>query len=130
MRMSPPYTAATVLYCIFLFILSSDSTPPRLDLPWEIASLDKAVHAVLYAVLAAIVSVGMRRSGKPVTPWAQCFIPILFVAAYGVTDEVHQLFVPNRTFDIGDWLADVSGAALVQAWLCFRYARRDRMAAR
>ena len=43
------------------------------------------------------VSVGMRRSGKPVSP-GTVFVPILFAALYGLTDEIHQLCVPNRTW--------------------------------
>jgi len=128
--MRPRYVVATALYCAFLFVLSADSDPPRLTFPWNVAGLDKTVHAVLYAVLAAIVSVGMRRSGKPVSPWAQCFVPVLFAAAYGLSDEVHQLFVPNRTFDVGDLLADTAGATFAQAVLCYRYWRDDNARAR
>ena len=117
------YIVATALYCAFLFALSSDSNPPNLQFPWQIAGLDKCIHAALYAVLGTIVSLGMRRSGKPVSPWAQCFVPILFAALYGVSDEVHQLFVPNRTFDVGDMLADIAGPALAQAGLCYAYWR-------
>jgi len=119
--MRPRYIAATALYCAFLFALSADSNPPSIELPWEIEGLDKTVHAALYAVLGAIVSLGMRRSGKPVSFWAQCFVPVLFAGVYGMTDEIHQLYVPNRTCDLGDLLADVAGASLVQAGLCYRY---------
>ena len=123
MPMRLPYLVATALYCVFLFTLSSDSDPPKLEFPWQIMGLDKVFHAILYSVLGAIVSVGMRRSGKPVSPWAQCFVPILFAVLYGVTDEVHQIFVPNRNFDVGDLLADLAGATLAQTALCYAYWR-------
>ncbi|NUM55130.1 MAG: VanZ family protein [Candidatus Hydrogenedentes bacterium] len=119
-----PYIVATALYCGFLWVLSSDTSPPEFEFPWQILGLDKVVHATLYAVLGTIVSVGMRRSGKPVSAWAQCFVPILFAALYGLTDEIHQLYVPNRTFDVGDLLANLAGATLAQAGLCYAYWRR------
>lgn len=121
--MRPRYIVATVLYCAFLWALSSDTDPPKFEFPWQILGLDKAIHAVLYAVLGAIVSVGMRRSGKPISPWAQCFVPVLFAAMYGITDEIHQLYVPNRTFDVGDLLANFAGATLAQTGLCYGYWR-------
>jgi VanZ family protein len=120
--MRPRYIVATVLYCIFLWVLSSDTDPPKI-FPWLVQGFDKVIHAGLYAVLGAIVSLGMRRSGKPVSPWAQCFVPILFAGLYGLSDEIHQVYVPNRTFDLGDLFADVAGATLAQAGLCFAYWR-------
>ena len=33
-----------------------------------------------------------------------------FASAYGVTDEVHQIFVPNRFPGADDWVADTAGA--------------------
>ena len=42
------------------------------------------------------------------------------MADYGISDEFHQSFVPGRTPDVLDWLADTSGAllaALLLAWL-------------
>ena len=36
----------------------------------------------------------------------------LLGAAYGATDEYHQLFVPLRTGDLHDWMVDVIGASM------------------
>lgn len=37
---------------------------------------------------------------------------ILIASAYGVTDELHQIFVPGRSCDPMDWLVDTIAAAL------------------
>ena len=37
---------------------------------------------------------------------------VMLSTLYGVFDEVHQAFTPDRTPDIRDLLADVLGAAL------------------
>jgi VanZ family protein len=121
----------TVAYCAGIWLLSSQPDPTPIDLPIDIPGLDKAGHLLLYGGLAAVVSLGMRRSGRAVTPWSQSFVPILFATAYGLTDEIHQLFVPLREFDLADLFADTAGAALAQAALCFRwYARGARSAER
>ena len=39
--------------------------------------------------------------------------PIAFAAIYGVTDEIHQAFVPTRSADPWDLLADAAGATMV-----------------
>jgi VanZ family protein len=119
-----PYIIATAAYCGLIWQMSSDTTPPKWELPWQIEGLDKVLHAAVYAVLAAIVSVGIWRSGKPVSLWAQCFVPVLFAALYGLSDEIHQLYVPNRNFDIGDLLADTAGATIAQSILCYAYWRK------
>ncbi len=85
--------------------------------------IDKVGHMTLYGGLAALISVGLHRSPKPVTPGFQCFFPILFATLYGVTDEIHQIFVPMRQFEVVDIVADIAGAAIVQAILCFVWWR-------
>lgn len=126
--MRVPYLIATAAYCALIWRMSADPTPPKWELPWQIEGLDKLVHVLIYGVLTVIVSVGMRRSGRPVAPWTQCFAPIVFAGLYGLTDEVHQLYVPNRSFDLGDLFADIAGAALVQCALCYLYWRGSRTA--
>ncbi len=42
-------------------------------------------------------------------------LAIVTASAYGVTDEIHQIFVPDRTCDPVDWLVDTAGASLGSA---------------
>lgn len=70
--------------------------------PW-----DKLVHAGIYALLGYLLVQGTRRA---LFSWSLSVL-------YGLSDETHQLFVPGRVFDLGDWLADASGAGVVVlAW--------------
>ena len=39
-------------------------------------------------------------------------IAIACASLYGVSDEVHQLFVPERMCDPVDWMVDTAGSAL------------------
>ncbi|HEX5726497.1 MAG TPA: VanZ family protein [Longimicrobiaceae bacterium] len=88
-----------LLWAAVLFWLSSRPTVPGPDLP----GLDKLAHFAAYALLGALLSHGARRSGVA-APW--------IVGAgwlYALSDEVHQGFVPGRSPEAADWLADAVG---------------------
>ncbi|HPO14745.1 MAG TPA: VanZ family protein [Candidatus Hydrogenedentes bacterium] len=114
--MKPRYSIAVLLYCAAIFWLSAQPMTIRPEL--EIPGLDKAVHTVLYAGLAVLVSVGMRRSGQNYSPRVQLLFPIAFCLMYGITDEIHQLFTPHRSFQLSDIFFDTFGPILAQFVLC------------
>jgi VanZ family protein len=104
------------MYCGVLFWLSSGASPVHPH--WLFRHEDKIVHAALYGGLATVVSLGIRRSGRLAAPAVQFVVPILFAFLYGVTDEIHQALVPNRSCDVWDLAADTVGACIVQIILC------------
>ena len=68
---------------------------------------DKAVHFVLYAVLAYLA----LRAARIAKPSARLALAVgLSVAAWGALDEWHQRFIDERSPDLADFLADSSGA--------------------
>lgn len=94
---------AALAWVIVLFALSaSPGGDGGLDFAWRFAGDDKLAHVALYTVLGALLRAATGRTG-----WA-----IGLASAYGVTDEVHQAFVPGRQADPLDWAADTVGAAL------------------
>ena len=115
------YYLATGAYCSFLFWISHQSKLPGAELAFD--GSDKFAHFVAYGLLSALVSTGLHRAprpfGKPVLRWA----PVLFAGLYGISDEIHQYFVPGRTFSYLDMVADVLGAAAAQA-ICLYYFRK------
>lgn len=52
------------------------------------------------------------------------FFAIIIGSTYGVTDEIHQYFVPDRSCDPMDWLVDTIAVAL-GALLCRLAARKQ-----
>jgi len=118
-RLHWPYALLTAMYCAGIFYLSSRPNLPDAPAPWfEFEGMDKLAHATLYGGLAGVVSLGLWRSSHSIArPW-HFAIPIAFALAYGLTDEIHQRYVPNRTFEWLDLLADGVGATIVQAVLC------------
>ena len=117
----PAYAALILFYCAGIFWLSGQSDPPKPDLSFP--GLDKIAHAVLYAGLAGLVSGGLRRAPAPPSAAIRLWGPVGFAVLYGLTDEIHQLFTPKRSFDPLDLLADAAGAIAAQALLS-AYRRR------
>jgi hypothetical protein len=121
--------APVALYMMFIFWLSSISTPP--DLPSGVS--DKGAHLLLYAGLGSLLvrayAGGWRR---PVT-FGIAASAIIVATLYGISDEIHQYFVPLRQVEVRDILADAIGASLSAGVLYARSsiasAKRQRVAA-
>ena len=121
LSMKWPYLLLTVAYCAGIFWVSSQPRLPEIAHAFQ--SEDKLLHCAVYAGLAAIISFGIRHSYDRPHAGAQFWIPVAFACLYGVSDEIHQTFVPNRHFDIEDILADSLGAVAIQWLLCCRIWR-------
>jgi VanZ family protein len=68
-------------------------------------------HFVVYGALATTLAGGFRcRGSRPRTAFA---FGVALAIAYGVTDEIHQSFVPGRRADPADVLADALGALII-----------------
>ncbi len=99
--------------CIFFLSSLPGDEVPLPDIPF----IDKAAHAVVYAVLGGLIVLrkgfGQKLRGEAPIQWTQGGrLPLLLGMLYGVTDEIHQLFVPGRKFDLMDMAADAAGVAL------------------
>ena len=75
----------------------------------------KMGHVTEYAVLAVLTLRALRVLGDvPVARWSWpiAFVALGMSAAYGATDEIHQLFVPTRGPSVHDVVIDSCGAAV------------------
>jgi len=121
--------APVALYMMLIFWLSSISRPP--DLPSGVS--DKGAHVLLYSGLGALL-VRARAGGwrRPVTLGIAA-AAIVVATLYGITDEIHQHFVPPREVEVRDILADAIGASLaagaLYAWSCIANAKPPRVTA-
>ena len=84
-----------------IFWLSSQPVLPGPEIPY----FDKAAHFGAFALLGALLCFAADRSRLPL---AAAFVIGLL---YGVTDEIHQMYVPGRSPDVLDWFADAAGVA-------------------
>jgi VanZ family protein len=81
------------------------SAPVQADLP-EIKHFDKVLHFIAYGVLGicywlCLVAYKCKKSYS---------LAVLFSFIYGCSDEFHQSYIPGRTPDVFDIVADTSGA--------------------
>ncbi|MBH0201420.1 MAG: VanZ family protein [Nitrospira sp.] len=98
-------------YAGLIFYLSAQSHPED-HMPFVTHFSDKVLHAVEYAVLGALCYRALRGSGNDAWRQQAVLAAILLASLYGVSDEVHQSFIPFRESSWLDWLADTVGAAL------------------
>ena len=107
------YWAPAVLYAGMIFYLSSQSHPDE-QLPSFLLKdvSDKVLHAVEYAGLAVLCYRAFRWAAGPSAARQALVLAIVTASIYGITDEVHQFFVPFRESSWLDWLADTAGATV------------------
>ena len=107
------YWLPVAAYAAVIFYFSSLPHPeeklPELLLK-EVS--DKFLHLIEYAVLAWLCYRGFRRAAGPVVARHALILTIVAGSIYGMTDEVHQAFVPFREPSWLDWVADTAGAAI------------------
>ncbi len=104
------YWGPLALYAAAIFLLSSMPNPPVPSL--RFAHADKTLHAIEYAGLGGLLCRSLALGGRGLSGRAAFIAAVGLAALYGASDELHQLFVPPRSADPFDWLADVTGSAL------------------
>jgi VanZ family protein len=104
-------------------IFIQSSLPPAAVLP-ELPGFDKLLHALAYAVLAMLIFRALDTTVWSNRPSLLFWVSLAATVAYGISDELHQAFVPARSAEIMDAAADAAGA-LAALVLCRMVHRRD-----
>jgi len=92
------------------------SAQPDLAPPADLG--DKPSHSMGYALLG-VLFVRALAGGLPRRITLKvALLAIVLTTTYGVTDEIHQMFVPGRFADLNDVIADAIGGAMGAA-LCW-----------
>ena len=109
------YWLLSFFYMGLIYYLSS--YPVAIELP-SFSYSDKLAHTAAYGVLASLIYVALRKGNVAKHHVVALAFTISFL--YGVSDEIHQYFVPGRQADIFDVMANGIGA------LCFPLAFQYR----
>ncbi len=96
------------LHMALIFAISS--IPNISGLPGDIS--DKTGHGIGYFILGVLVLRALAGGRVPGVTLRTAVLALVISAAYGVSDEFHQRFVPGRSPDVRDVLADAEGAAV------------------
>jgi VanZ family protein len=126
MKINPTFSRwfPVVLWAVVIFIASANPDPFHLlpqgwitfcqsagmDLPDCNELLGRFSHTAEYAVLAALLARALVWQGKPqIILWV---IVLGISELYALSDEIHQLFVPGRQFQLQDLGFDLLGGAI------------------
>lgn len=103
-----------ILYAVLIFGLSSLEKAPLEIIP--IWNIDKVVHLAEYAVFGIFLMLAFSGSRAVKVFRRASFRSLVIGALYGLSDEIHQYYVPGRICSVYDFTADVLGI-LLGIWL-------------
>ena len=101
------YWFPVFLYCLLIFIQSSYPSPESVP-DWP--NIDKLFHVAVYALLGALFLRAFKTLLIQHNLKLVMILSILLSSLYGISDEIHQHFVPFRDADFMDALADMIGS--------------------
>jgi len=110
------YFLPIILFMGIIFYFSSIPYPPTLEIKY---SADYE-HIFEYFILSFLLYRGFRNSRYNNIVFS---LAILIAVVYGISDEMHQYFIPGRTFDFFDMGFDAIGACLI---LPIRFLEKNR----
>jgi VanZ family protein len=118
--LSAEHTSVVLRFAKWLF----PSTSPEF-LAWFHFLVRKAGHLTEYAILATLAARALRNSSHQLIRLHWFDFSLLLAAAYALTDEFHQSFVPSRTASFRDSLIDSAGALIALSIIWVRLRRRQ-----
>jgi VanZ family protein len=99
------YFIPVAVWAALMMIVSSI---PNLGAPpINFTYVDKVEHFIEYGILGFFLALAFIKT----RPRPVLLVALLICAAYGIFDELHQLFIPGRFCDPFDAAADILGSA-------------------
>lgn len=84
----------------------------------------EVMHSVVYFSLGIFVQITVLGIFKE--KLLSVFITFTFCVTYGFSDEIHQLFIAGRTFQMIDLVMDTMGVSVAIALVLLTYVVRNR----
>jgi VanZ family protein len=112
---------------LFLMTLTSWPSPPDVPVVSSIPNFDKLVHTFLYGVEGFLLCRAIAWPASSRSAWLRALAVAGVIAVWATLDELHQFWIPGRSMEGLDALADITGGlagALSSAWLALRPAVR------
>ena len=113
-----------IAYCLLIYIQSDHPSPESLP---SFEYSDKLLHFAAYAVMGVLFYRAYQTLPLKNNIRLLMLLSIISAALYGLSDEVHQSFVPARDAQLSDVMADVLGAVcgvyLYNWWIMAREGR-------
>jgi VanZ family protein len=120
------YWLPLIAYCVFIYIQSSYPSPESLP-SFEFS--DKLLHFAAYAVMGVLFYRAYQTLSFKNNIQLLILLSMISASLYGISDEIHQSFVPYRDGSLMDVIADVLGAicgVCIYHWWMMGINRRQR----
>ncbi len=101
------YWLPVFIYCLLIFLQSSYPSPETVP---YIPHMDKFLHFVVYGILGILFFRAYSTLRIKNNVNLTIIISILSAGLYGISDELHQYFVPYREAELMDALANLLGS--------------------
>lgn len=109
------YWIPLFLYCLLLFIQSS--YPPLKIIPHlkfipKLVHIDKLLHFLAYIILGILTYRAFYSINNINSVFIKFLMSFVFASLFSLSDEIHQMFVPSRSAEFLDFLADLAGISV------------------
>ncbi len=99
-----------------IFYLSSLTRDELQEKGLALEIWDKLQHSLAFLVLVLLLGQALSGQWLKAPNWRQALLAFLIAILFGMTDEIHQHFVPTREMQFLDWVADMVGSAGIFLW--------------
>jgi len=112
------YRLPAIFYAIVIFTQSSFShiPTPSIGLRFQ----DKLIHAIVYGILGFLSIRAFYYKSNDFMRRNALVLSFSISFLYALSDELHQAFVPGRTAEIGDLIADFIGILTAEVIFFYR----------
>jgi len=101
------YWLPLILYCLLIFIQSANPSPEQIP---SIPFVDKVLHFTAYAIMGILFYRAYQTLRIKDNIQLLMLLSVVSASLYGISDEIHQSFVPFREAEVADVIADIIGA--------------------
>ena len=104
-----------ILFIVWIVVMLTVSSIPDLTIipHWHLTWKDKIAHITEYAILALLFLLMLKQENRIANRKRRLLTVLCFGLLLAVIDELHQLFIPGRSTDVLDIVADFSGIVIM-----------------
>ena len=116
-----------ILFCLLIYVQSANPSPEQIP---TFPFVDKVLHFAAFGIMGILFYRAYHTLRIGENRRLLTLLSVISATLYGISDEIHQSFVPFRSAEITDVIADffgsVCGVWLYHLWMISRRDKRIR----
>ena len=112
-----------ILYCLSIYIQSANPSPEQIP---SIPFVDTVLHFAAYGIMGILFYRAYQTLRIKNNIQMLMLLSMVSASLYGISDEIHQSFVPFREAEVADVIADIIGAVSGVCLYQFLVVSRER----